>query len=506
MDTGKLGVVLGMIISCVIADRLYIENKYSINNIRSIIIIEIIANSVLVYITGGLSSYYIWYAMNTVIVFMANFKYSYGWINGIFYIGIMILGSRGEMTVVELNSVLGIICSMGGIQALIGYQKILSKEKQELKETNEELASQNQKNQESLNYVMETYETIYLFATGKSKRRVIRILLDYINFVLKEQQVAFVEIDESDMRIYTRNINEDKVCKIYKMYQEQTVQVKEHFLTKVTDKNSTKKNPQNYYVVPVQYTYDLYGFLIVETERYHEEIKFITSLTSMIMKKIELEKLNERFVINEERNRIANEIHDSILQKLFGISCQLYGASKKADNMDLNLLKQELDGLRNSVNETMSELRETIYGMSWNKEGSNSFIEVLEDYIQETRQRYHKVIQLETQGDLRYMDARQKEAIYRIVCESISNAIRHGKAKEIIIHIEVEAAYTKLYVKDDGQGFDYQEIEDKDQFGLGIKNMNYLVNSLGGDITINTQKGQGVAIEIDMPNLVRKAM
>lgn len=498
------GVIIGLLISCIITDYLYQENQNNQRNLTIIIGIEVIANSTLIYLSGGLNSYYIWYAMNTIITLMLYFKFSYGWVNGLFYSVVMLIGTRGDITVVQLNSLLGIIFTIGGIQMFISYHKMVTKEKQQLEESNQELATQNSKNQQSLEYVMETYETIYLFATGKSKRRIIRILLDYINFVLKEPKVALVEVDDEVIKeVHIRDISEADAREIYKKYQSQKENHGGNLFYKVKSGQDKRGKTKNYFIIPVQYTYETYGFLVIETEHYHEEIKFITNLTSMIIKKIQLEQLNERFVINEERNRIANQIHDSILQKLFGISCQLYSTSKKADQMDIHTLQMELDTLRISVNETMGELRETIYGMSWNKEGSNSFIEVLNNYIEETKHRYRKIIELDTKGDLRYMDARQKEAVYRIVCEGISNAIRHGKAKQIMVELNIEASSTQLNIKDDGQGFDYNEIEQKDQFGLGIKNINYLVSSLGGKLDIQAQREKGVWIIIEMPNLLR---
>ena len=148
----------------------------------------------------------------------------------------------------------------------------------------------------------------------------------------------------------------------------------------------------------------------------------------------------------------------------------------------------------------MKDLRSVIYGMSWKKNGTNNFELDLRDHIHEVKSLNKVDIHLDIEGKHELLTNTQKMALYRIICEGIGNGLRHGKAKAINITLGIDLDLITLTIRDNGRGFDYKRFMNSKQGGLGIKNMNYLVQSLQGDLQFYSEAGKGTEIIITLPN------
>lgn len=96
-----------------------------------------------------------------------------------------------------------------------------------------------------------------------------------------------------------------------------------------------------------------------------------------------------------------------------------------------------------------------------------------------------------------YLTSAQKIALYRISCEAVNNAIRHGGAKTINIDLRMDDERIELKIQDDGAGF----IETKGEFyeGNGLKNMRNIAALLKGSLSMNSDLGKGMKIELSLP-------
>ncbi|MGI6227148.1 MAG: sensor histidine kinase, partial [Peptococcales bacterium] len=223
-------------------------------------------------------------------------------------------------------------------------------------------------------------------------------------------------------------------------------------------------------------------------------------LSSIVLEKFELEKVNEKLLVSQEQNRIANEIHDSALQRLFGLSCGIYTLMKKLDSLAVIQIEEELILMQRSINNILKELRSIIYGLSWKKDGKNNFIEELKNYIEETKRLNNIDISLNIIGDDELLSCLQKKAIYRIISEGISNAIHHGQADKVEVILRIENNITILQVIDNGIGFELNQLDKDREQGLGLKNIEYLVNSLQGFIDLQSMPRKGTKLLINFPN------
>ena len=202
----------------------------------------------------------------------------------------------------------------------------------------------------------------------------------------------------------------------------------------------------------------------------------------------------ERFVSVEEQNRIANEIHDTVIQKLFGIACRMLLLEGKIKNRENYV--EEINILRTSIESTMTELRESIYGKRF-KDNLNTFIHTTYAYMEEVDRLNEVSIDIDLDEQADYIAIAQKIALYRVICEAVNNAIKHGQAKNIDVRLKLTDNSIELTVEDDGSGFSK---DDKDfREGNGLRNMRSIAVLLKGFLSIVQRDKSGVRVRLSLP-------
>ncbi|MDF2884122.1 MAG: integral rane sensor signal transduction histidine kinase [Clostridiaceae bacterium] len=234
------------------------------------------------------------------------------------------------------------------------------------------------------------------------------------------------------------------------------------------------------------------------------QLQFLSELISNAFERLTLEEVNDRLLISEEQNRIANEIHDSVLQKLFSLSCGMFSTIKNLNNYKLKDIEDDLNDFRKTIDLTMKDLRDKIYGLSWKKTGNSSFSADIKRYIEDIIKLNKVSIPFSIYGSLEILTTEQKKALYRMICEGLGNAVRHGKAKNIDIKLDISAERTLLSIIDDGLGFDTKEIICNSTNGLGLQNLQQLAAILHGEISIESIVNKGTKLIIIFPNMLLK--
>lgn len=208
---------------------------------------------------------------------------------------------------------------------------------------------------------------------------------------------------------------------------------------------------------------------------------------------------NETMMI-DERNRIANEIHDTVSPRLFGIVYALHDLQSKSSGMTTEELNAELTFLAQSANATLKELRTAIYRLNSEKNEEASFFVYIKKYLDEYVRLYGIQIDCQLIGDETAISALLKQALYRIICEACGNAVRHGRCSEIKVQLTLLEEKTILRVQDNGIGIDMNRYENIPEKGIGLLNMQHLITSFAGIFTINGEKNRGTEIQIEIPS------
>lgn len=507
--------------SAILLNYLYIRSKGNTRYILLILLVETCGNSLLLIPSGGINSPYVWYSLNTLL--MASFELSgkYCWLNLAVYLvasaSLSVLMPTGNMvsfftfTESERNLVLSLILITSVIQLLSKYASNMHIASMKLRDSNQQLQQANIKITEAFNHIMEVYQAVNLFSMQGNRDELVKLILGYIQKITKARTIFFYNLSSERTGVIIQAEKKaddlsDKVLEERPGIWNEIVESKAPKKMKFIDKDFT--------IIPIYSDNMNYGVLGIELP--HDEndasnnsmnndlLSFLSKLSAIAIERFDLEQVNDRLIVTEEQDRIANEIHDNVLQRLFSISCGIYNLKRnlgnKQSNMDLN---QELEVIRDSVNSSMNELRSAIYGLSWKKNGADNFIADIYKYIKQIKCMNNIRIDFKVNGNSELLISMQKRAIYRIICEAIGNAIRHGRADTVNINLNIDIQDTILQINDNGKGFDVGEIEVGGQHGLGIRNIKFLVNSLRGDIKILSSMGEGTRIHISVPNLSR---
>ncbi len=200
----------------------------------------------------------------------------------------------------------------------------------------------------------------------------------------------------------------------------------------------------------------------------------------------------------EERRRIARELHDDTIQSLVAISrrlelVQASLADPQKAQQQLSELQALLQGTIEGVRRFSRELRPTLLE-------DLGFIPALRRLVKELTPEGVEADIL-VRGDSQRVDPEVELALYRIAQEAINNVRRHAQARHVEVWLDLDSELIHLAVEDDGRGFEMvaglSELAQQGSFGLmGIQER---VELLGGRMAIHSQVGQGTRLEVWLP-------
>ena len=195
---------------------------------------------------------------------------------------------------------------------------------------------------------------------------------------------------------------------------------------------------------------------------------------------------------NHERMQISHNLHDGIGQMLSGANFMLTAIQPKLSSGSAQIispLKEATDIVANALRQTRILAR----GIRPDEKGENSMGKRLEEFMLNTQNQLGvKFSYIKTEALLRDLSLSEQHELYFIVVEAINNAIRHGKATEIMVQL-IKKEGLELLVVDDGIGFE-KIIDDGVRPGIGVKIMSYRARSIGWnmDFLKNVQGGTTV--------------
>jgi signal transduction histidine kinase len=196
----------------------------------------------------------------------------------------------------------------------------------------------------------------------------------------------------------------------------------------------------------------------------------------------------------EERARIAREIHDGIAQSIFILGLQLETSADLADQGREDLP----DRLRQLValsKETLLEVRHYIFDLKPYLAGQKGVSEMLTNQVSEFSRVSGLEATLETVGDERPLSVAGATALYRLTQESLANVLKHAAASRVEVTLTYEEGEIHLRVVDDGQGFDQNSVVR----GYGLENMSRRTEELDGSVSIESVPGDGTSVTVTLP-------
>ncbi len=195
----------------------------------------------------------------------------------------------------------------------------------------------------------------------------------------------------------------------------------------------------------------------------------------------------------DDRQRIAADLHDSVLQNLSLVMHNLELAEKFID-YDSVRAKLELESNRKLVKETIEEIRSTIFDLRPMQFDDFGFKSSVENQLDTYKSRTNMYISYSI-DDLEGVDHLILITVFRIVQELVINAIKHSEGSEVNVNIMDEGSKVYIEVSDNGIGLEANALNKSNHFGLKI--LRERVNIIGGTLKIPVvEKGFCVIIEI----------
>ncbi|MGG3887098.1 sensor histidine kinase [Brevibacillus panacihumi] len=200
----------------------------------------------------------------------------------------------------------------------------------------------------------------------------------------------------------------------------------------------------------------------------------------------------------EERKRVAREIHDGPAQSMANVVLRSEIVEKMLKNERVLEAQMELHELKEMVRMSLADVRRIIFDLRPMALDDLGLVPTLQKYIRTCEERMETSIDLVVFGVEPTLRSSVKAAIFRLVQECLNNVEKHAKAKSVQVKLEFVQDSLSLVVKDDGIGFDLDErMGTGGSFGLlGMKERTQL---LEGQIEVQSAPGDGTKVLFQIP-------
>ncbi|WP_423800228.1 sensor histidine kinase [Neobacillus sp. SAB-20_R2A] len=496
--------------------RKYVEN---ITIIKSTVLVEIIGLTLLLIPTGGISSPFIWYALNPVLVAASFLTTFFCWGSLAFYLGsatfitnhlyhidniVMIVQDKSNFYLVCLLITMLLRLFSGLTKELYLKTSLLKEQQSELLNVNTILTDTNQKYQQTLEHVMSLYHLMENFNSKMSIEKLVKEITIALMKCTERDEVFLWITDINQQNSYIGNLTNNPRLENDLIDNWQNIRMKRKAFTCKLNKDTYQmkiiRSANNVGIIGIK---DANGNNEENTFLLNRPFEYLAELSEIMFEKLHMDQMMDQMIIIEEQNRIANEIHDSVSQRLFGIVCAMHSLQVKGQSLNRDELNQEFKFLSQSANTTIKELRSAIYRLSSVKKGERPFLVRLKKYLDEYARLNDIWINYQVSGDESLISESLKQALYRIICEACGNAVRHGECNGIELKLSLLDEKTVLVIQDDGKGINVtlDTDTDKREKGIGLINMRNIVSSFTGTISINGINGEGTEIHIEIPNI-----
>ncbi|WP_052017597.1 tetratricopeptide repeat-containing sensor histidine kinase [Flavobacterium sp. F52] len=341
---------------------------------------------------------------------------------------------------------------------------------------------------DTLKAIQLSKEALYLSRTSNKLRNTLEVL----------KQLAIV--DHKNASEYSKEYIQlnDKLLKAERRMGEKFSRI-EYETNEIKDQNSSlqEKNKTLIYVFSICTLLGLFFYVYKTQQAKNRELLFkqqqqianedIYNLMISQQNEIELTRI-------KEKKKVAQELHDGVLGRMFGIRISLDSLDKLDESEAISKRKKYLDELKN----VEQDIREISHDLNREKsELINNFVSILNKLFEDQKNMYSSklitVFDPEIKWDL--ISNIVKINLYRIVQEGLQNCNKYAKADIIRVEFKNENDNLVLTIEDDGIGFN----TNKTKNGIGLNNIEYRATECKGTVTIKSAKGEGTILTIKVP-------
>ena len=203
----------------------------------------------------------------------------------------------------------------------------------------------------------------------------------------------------------------------------------------------------------------------------------------------------------DERKRVAREIHDGPAQSMSNVVLKAEICEKLID-VDLIKAKGELQNLKKIVRNSLHDVRKIIYNLRPMSLDDLGLIPTLQRHATTFQDETGILVTFRTKGVFETVKPLISLTVFRIVQEAINNVFKHANAQNVVIVLEFSNDQIKLFIYDDGNGFDIEEFNARNKdmdSGFGLLSIKERLELLDGEFDFFSEIGKGTRMNITIP-------
>ena len=196
----------------------------------------------------------------------------------------------------------------------------------------------------------------------------------------------------------------------------------------------------------------------------------------------------------QEKKRVAQELHDGVLGRMFGVRMNLEGLNRFNDDLAVTQRHDYLSELKNIE----QDIREISHDLNREKsELINNFVAIVDNLFEEQRKTFSCKLITNIDSNIKWDLAVNavKINLYRIIQESLQNINKYANATTVKVELKKQENTIVLTINDDGVGFNVN-LKKK---GIGLQNMISRAKDCNGDFNVKSKKGEGTTITVSIP-------
>lgn len=200
----------------------------------------------------------------------------------------------------------------------------------------------------------------------------------------------------------------------------------------------------------------------------------------------------------EERRRVAREIHDGPAQSLANIVLRLEIAEKLLE-IEPNKVKKEIHDLNNVVRENLKDIRRIIFDLRPMALDNLGIVETIKNYVKNYEKTYGIECELTIEGKEKPIKPSIEIAFFRIVQEGMTNVAKHAGSNKCRIFLRFSEDWLNAQIVDYGKGFDIEEVLNNPGEHFGLIGIRERIEMYSGKFSIQSAPGKGTIFEFGIP-------
>ena len=210
-------------------------------------------------------------------------------------------------------------------------------------------------------------------------------------------------------------------------------------------------------------------------------------------------KLNqqaERLAVVEERQRLARELHDSVVQSLYSVTLYADAAAMALAAGQSDVTAHHLQLLRETAQDAMRDMRLLIFELHPPDLEKEGLVAALQSRVAAVETRAGLRTEFLVEGERRLPFFIEQE-LYGIAQEALNNVGKHARAQRVTVHLQITDKLVCLEVRDDGVGFDPSTA--RKTGGVGLRSIEERTARVAGTLALHSKPGDGTRIRVEIP-------